>query len=78
MKLDVAGFDWDDGNTEKIRKHGLLLEEVETFFQQENIYVIPDIRHSRKENRFLAVGASAKERPMVVVFALRDYTTVEC
>ena len=25
----MGGFDWDDGNSEKCRKHGMTLEEVE-------------------------------------------------
>ena len=30
--MQVAGFDWDDGNREKCRKHGVSLAEIEALF----------------------------------------------
>jgi uncharacterized DUF497 family protein len=35
-------------------------------------YVAPDPRHSALEDRFLAVGRNAAQRPMFVAFALRE------
>jgi len=29
MGIGVAGFDWDEGNREKCRKHGVSLAEIE-------------------------------------------------
>jgi len=29
MSVVAAGFDWDDGNREKCRKHGMTLAEIE-------------------------------------------------
>ncbi len=71
MKLRVSGFDWDSGNLSKIQKHGVSPEDIEEFFQQGSIYVTPDLKHSPQEERYLAVGASSKGRPMVVVFTFR-------
>ena len=71
IRLQVAGFGWDNGNREKCQKHGLSLEEIERFFQQENLYVAPDIEHSQEEQRFLALGRSSNRRAMFVVFTLR-------
>ncbi len=72
MKLRVGGFDWDSGNLPKIQKHGVSPEDIEDFFQQQSIYVTPDIKHSQQEARYLAVGTSPKGRPMVVVFTFRE------
>ena len=38
MVLQVAGFDWDEGNRAKCRKHGVSVSEVEELFKME-IYV---------------------------------------
>ncbi len=72
MNLGIDGFDWDSGNSKKIKKHGVLPEDIEGFFQQDSIYVAPDIKHSQKEERYLAVGSSPKGQPMVVVFTFRE------
>ncbi len=29
----IGGFDWDAGNRDKCRKHGLALAEIEAFFR---------------------------------------------
>ena len=68
MKFD--GFDWDSGNTEKIRKHGLTTELVEWLFYQ-NIWVTPDIRHSDSEERFIAIGQSDDGRYIFIGFTIR-------
>ena len=33
MDLVVAGFDWDRGNRDKCRKHGVSLAEIEQIFE---------------------------------------------
>jgi len=67
----IKGFDWDDGNREKCSKHGLKQNQIEHFFHQENLFVSLDSNHSQEEQRYLAVGQSQYERPMVVVFTIR-------
>ncbi len=71
MKIQTLGFDWDTGNRRKCRKHGLRLEEIEEFFRQPSLLVIPDIHHSQSEERAIAYGRSAKGRPMLVAFSFR-------
>lgn len=66
MNLRIDGFDWDSGNSKKIKTQGLSREDIEAFFQQKSVYVTPDIKHSEKEERYLAAGRSPKGRPMVV------------
>ena len=72
MKSRIDGFDWDSGNSKKIKTHGLSREDIEVFFQQKSVYVTPDIKHSEKEERYLAVGLSSKGRPMMVIFTFRE------
>ncbi len=72
IKIQVNGFDWDEGNREKCQKHGLFQKEIEYFFQQKEVLVTPDPKHSDDEERYLAIGRSKKQRPMFVVFTLRD------
>ena len=68
MVLD--GFDWDHGNKEKIRKHGLSTDLVEELFRGE-IWVTPDIRHSHKEERFIAIGRTQDGRYVFIGFTIR-------
>lgn len=73
MKLRLIEFDWDDGNTEKCRKHGLSLEEIEMFFKENILSVIPDIKHSTSEDRLTATGRMKNGRPVFVVFTIRGH-----
>ena len=43
--MDFSGFDWDDGNTEKCKKHGLSIGDVESVFRC-SPSVFPDPHHS--------------------------------
>ena len=69
--IEAQEFNWDGGNREKCRKHGVSIDEIEKFFRQKKLFISPDIGHSRKEEKFLAIGQSRKEKPMFVVFTLR-------
>lgn len=69
--ISFGGFDWDAGNIKKCQSHGISLKAIEAFFRQENILVAPDVKHSEKESRFLAIGESASGRLMFVVFTMR-------
>ena len=39
---EISGFDWDDGNRDKCRRHGVGLEEIEEFFKYE-VALFPDM-----------------------------------
>jgi len=68
----VSGFDWDDGNRVKCQSHGLTLGEVEAVFRSRPL-VTPDIAHSLRETRFIAVGRpSPAGRPVFVAFTMRQ------
>ena len=67
-------FDWDFGNSEKCRKHGVDLEEIEQALVADPI-VMGDLRHSLVEARFHAVGRAASGRAVFVVFTIRSRGT---
>lgn len=72
LKLANAEFDWDTANVDKCQKHGLSRSEIEQFFLGD-IQIIYDLKHSKIEQRLIAVGFGPKGRPIFVVFALRKF-----
>ena len=70
MDLPAAGFDWDRGNLEKCRAHGVEIADIEAMFRQ-LIWVIPDPAHSHGEDRLRAIGTDRKGRHLFAVFTLR-------
>jgi uncharacterized protein len=72
MRIETLGFEWDTGNQDKCRKHGLSPSEIENFFRQKGLYIAPDILHSKQEQRFLAIGRNSIGKPLFVVFTLRQ------
>lgn len=70
MDMRVADFDWDAANRDKCQKHGVSIVEIEDAFRTP-IAVFPDPRHSRAEERFKAIGTTAEDRHVLIVFTLR-------
>ena len=70
MDVAAVGFDWDAGNRDKCRKHGLSTAEIEAFILSDP-RIAPDLRHSAHEERFMAVGRNSRGRPIFVVFTMR-------
>lgn len=70
MGIGVAGIDWDEGNREKCRKHGVSLADIEEVLTGDP-RVAPDVAHSRAEDRFIAVGRTRENRPVFVAFTFR-------
>jgi len=55
----ILAFDWDLGNYLKNwEKHKVLPEEIEQIFFNHPL-VAPDLKHSQKERRYLALGLQA-------------------
>jgi uncharacterized DUF497 family protein len=69
--IRVDGFDWDDGNREKCRKHGVAADEIEAVFEH-GPRVAPDPGHSSSEARFIAVGPNRQGRLLFVAFTWRE------
>jgi uncharacterized DUF497 family protein len=68
----VVGFDWDGGNREKCRKHGVSIAVIESLFRSP-LAVFPDPEHSDSEERFKAIGRTEDGRAVFVVFTLREH-----
>lgn len=70
ITLKVDGFDWDSGNRAKCQKHGVTIAEIEELFLGGPL-VAPDPKHSRTEDRFIAIGKTHVGRHALVAFTLR-------
>ncbi|HSU07394.1 MAG TPA: BrnT family toxin [Acetobacteraceae bacterium] len=68
----VSGFEWDDGNLEHCRKHGVSRSEIEGVFSGP-VIVLPDPGHSHNERRFRAIGRTGDGRAVFVVFTIREH-----
>ncbi|MHB8384638.1 MAG: BrnT family toxin [Candidatus Binataceae bacterium] len=68
--MQIAGFDWNDGNRSKCRKHGVSQAAIESMFRS-SLAVLPDPLHSKSEERFKAIGKSDDGRWIFIVFTLR-------
>lgn len=66
----ISGFDWDDHNRGKCQKHGVSKDEIEALFFT-GLMVQPDIAHSDREERFLAIGKSLAGRWIFLAFTIR-------
>ena len=76
MYMQVNGktveFDWDQANLSKSYfKHGVTPKETEEIFVDSKLLVIPDIKHSISEDRFIAVGRTLDKKTLFVVFTMR-------
>jgi len=64
-------FDWDEGNREKCRAHGVSIEEIESALLNNAMFMIPDARHSKTEHRYIATGQTLNGRHLFVAFVFR-------
>jgi hypothetical protein len=71
--LDACtGFEWDEGNAHKNwERHRVTPGETEDVFFNEPLIVRGDVRHSKMEKRYYALGQSNGGRYLFVAFAIR-------
>ncbi len=68
----VVEFEWDKGNLDKsYTKHGITPKETEEVFVDEGSFVLPDVKYSQKEERFIVVGRTLEKLNLFIVFAFR-------
>jgi len=66
-------FAWDEGNERKnLEKHGVSAQEVEEVFFDPRKKLLGDKFHSGKEDRYLLIGQTRRQRLLFVVFTIRD------
>jgi hypothetical protein len=68
MNGRFAGFEWDAGNREK---HGVTVAQIETLLTG-SPRIVPDLKHSANEGRYIAVGRDTEGRAMFVAFTVRE------
>ena len=68
----LEGFDWDEGNRDKNLKHDVEQVEIEQVFFDARLLILPDIKHSVEESRFIAYGTTKGDRVLTIVFTLRE------
>ena len=68
--MEFEGFEWDAGNSEKCRKHGLSREDIESVFS-DRVLILDDEANSGAEQRYRAIGVTASGRYAFVVFTFR-------
>lgn len=68
----ITGFEWDKGNIDKsYRKHGITPNEAEEVFLDKDILLLEDIKHSKDEERFSAIGRITKGNILFLAFTVR-------
>lgn len=67
-----TGFDWDEANAHKNwERHQVTAEEAEDVFFYRPLVVRGDIRHSRREKRYYALGRTSRGRLLFLAFTIR-------
>ena len=69
---DFVGFEWDQGNIYKNRKHDVEYTECEQIFFNEPIIILDDPKHSILEERYVAFGVTESGRKLVVIYTMRN------
>ncbi len=69
--MPYTGFDWDEGNARKNEKHGVSKAEVEQVFLNAPLIVAEDLKHSKQEPRFHALGRTDLDRRLHITFTER-------
>ena len=72
LLAEATGFERDQGNEVKLlARHGVSRGEVEQVFFQEPLLLSEDLKHSAREQRYLALGHTVDSRLLYVVFTIR-------
>ena len=72
QKVAFSGFAWNKANHSKCQKHGVSVAEVEHVLAHAATLIVPDLKNSRAEPRFLAIGRTETGRYAFVVFTPRQ------
>jgi len=70
---NIVGFDWDEDNFYKnLEKHNVFDSEAEQIFFNHPLVVKRDVKHSRMEQRFYALGRTNHNRLLFMAFTIRS------
>ena len=71
--MEPVKFDWDKGNINKnLQKHNVTDKESEEAFFDSRLRVYYDKGHSKKEERYYALGKTLKGQILFIVFTIRN------
>jgi hypothetical protein len=70
MYMAGIRFEWDDGNTDHIARHGVTPVEAEEVIAGDPIVLQVQYRYG--ERRVLCAGKTAKGRAIAVVYTVRE------
>jgi len=66
------GFEWDEANAIKNWElHQVTSEDAEDVFFHDPLVVRSDLRHSKREKRYYALGQTRASRRLFVAFTIR-------
>jgi len=68
---NILEFEWDEGNSDKPKKHGLTLTETEEAFFDENKVMFTDWEHSATEQRITLLGKNKRGRLLNITYTIR-------
>jgi uncharacterized protein len=69
---NISSFEWDEGNKVKNwAKHRVSWSECENIFFNDPLFILPDPKHSDKEERYHALGHTNDNRLLFVSFTMR-------
>lgn len=60
-------FDWDESKARRNRTSHKVNFEAKTVFNDPFLITFPDDYHSRREERFISIGTSSKNRIILVI-----------
>ena len=69
--VKLTGFQWDEGNLDHIRKHGVEYSECEEVFLNKSLIILFDEKHSKSEGRFKVFGVSSGGRKLALAITIR-------
>ncbi len=70
---ECSGFEWDEGNFLKNwEKHGVTASECEQIFFNRPLVSGKDLKHSKREFRYYALGHTDDGRHLFLVFTIRN------
>ena len=71
-RVAFSGFVGDKANHSKCQEHGVSVAEVEYVLAHAATLIVPDLKNSRAEPRYLAIGRTEERRYAFVVFTPRQ------
>ena len=70
---DCTGFEWDKYNINKNwEKHHVAPVESEQVFFNNPLMIVADIKHSKEETRYFALGKTDRDRKLFIAFTIKE------